>query len=140
VRTFCCIAAALILSSGTWASAQTQPGQTVQRTTKGQPDKDIRIGIYVNVQPDCSSGQLPSIRLMTPPTHGKVVVKKAKVGATNYKQCLALEVPGYVAVYHSVPTFRGRDAVTLEIKYPGGRIEVQEITVELGDFPSGDSV
>jgi hypothetical protein len=28
-------------------------------------------------------------------------VKKAQVSATNYKQCLALEVPAFVAFYRS---------------------------------------
>ena len=42
---------------------------------------------------DCTSGQLPTIRLANPPTAGKVVVKTAKAKATNYKACLALEVP-----------------------------------------------
>ncbi len=112
---------------------QTTKGQirTVERTTKGQPEKDIQVGLYVNVQPDCSSGPLPSIRLVRPPAHGKITVKKASVNATNYKQCLALQVPGFVAFYHSMPGYIGTDTVTLEIKFPAGRTEVQVITVEL---------
>jgi hypothetical protein len=45
------------------------------------------------VKPNCTSGPLPTIRLIGPPEHGKVSVKKVNVNATNYKQCLALEVP-----------------------------------------------
>ena len=52
------------------------------------------MGVYINVRPDCTSGPLPSIELTSPPENGKVTVKKAQVTATNYKQCLALEVPG----------------------------------------------
>lgn len=114
------------------ANAQAQ-AQTVQRTAKGQAGKDVQIGIFLNVQPDCSSGQLPTIRLQTPPAHGKVVVKKAKVSATNYKQCLALEVPGYVAVYRSAPDFSGDDLVTLVVSYAAGRTEIQQITVTIGE-------
>jgi hypothetical protein len=33
--------------------------------------------------------------------------------ATNYKQCLALEVPGFVAFYKSKPDFAGVDSATI---------------------------
>ena len=59
------------------------------------------------------------------------MVKSAKMKATNYKACLALEVPAYVAFYKSQPNFVGDDTLTIEIKYPGGRTEVQRITVEV---------
>jgi hypothetical protein len=116
------------------ASAQTQ---TVDSAVRGQTGKDIRVGVYVNVQPDCTSGQLPAIRLSIAPTHGKVTVKKAKVNTTNYKQCLALEVPGYVAFYKSQPDFSGDDVFVLEVKSPNGRTEVQRITVTIAAVNQG---
>jgi len=61
-----------------------------------------------------------------------VTVKKVNVTGTNYKNCLALQVPGYTAYYRSEPNFVGNDVVKLEIKYPAGRTEVQEITVQIG--------
>jgi hypothetical protein len=107
-------------------------GETVGRTVRGPSDKDIRVGLYINVQPDCSSGPLPTIRLVTPPSNGKVTVKRGNVRATNYKQCLALEVPGFIALYHSAPGFSGVDTLTIEVKYPGGRTETQRIMVTVG--------
>ena len=112
------------------ACAQEQT-QTVERTVKSAPNRDTQIGIYLNVLPDCSSGPLPTIRLVSPPSAGKVVVKSAKAKATNYKACLALEVPAYVAFYKSPPEFSGNDVLTIEIKYPGGRTEIQKITVNV---------
>jgi hypothetical protein len=79
--------------------------------------------------PDCTSG--PTIRLAIPPSSGKVVVKTAKVKATNYEACLALEVPAYAAFYKSPPEFLGDDVLTIEVKYPGGRTEIQKITVNV---------
>jgi hypothetical protein len=108
------------------AVAQSQP---IERQAKGPADKEIQIGAYVNVRPDCTSGPLPTIRLIGPPEHGKVSVKKVRVNATNYKQCLALEVPGYVAFYRALSGFAGTDVVTLEVRFPGGRTELQKITV-----------
>jgi hypothetical protein len=110
------------------AGAQTQ---TVERSVKTVPNKDTQIGVYLNVNPDCTSGPLPTIRLAAPPAAGKVVVKTANVKATNYKACLALEVPAYVAFYKSPPEFLGQDVLTIEVKYPGGRTEIQKITVNV---------
>jgi hypothetical protein len=113
--------------------------QVVEHTAKGLPDKDIRVGVYHNVLPDCSSGPLPTIRLVNPPSSGKLTVKKAKASATNYKQCLALEVPAYVAFYRSRPNFSGSDIMTVEVKYPGGRTELQKIIVTI-ESPAGKGI
>jgi hypothetical protein len=112
------------------APPQSQP-QLVERSVKAAPNKDTQIGVYINVLPDCTSGALPTIRLASPPSAGKVIVKSAKVKATNYKACLALEVPAYVALYKSPPEFLGDDVLTIEIKYAGGRTEIQKITVNV---------
>ncbi len=122
-------------ASGVWAQAP-----SIERAIKGPSGKNIQIGLYVNVRPDCTSGPLPTIRLSGPPEHGRVMVKKAKVSATNFKQCLALEVPGYVAFYQSRPDFAGVDALTLEVKFPGGRTEIQKITVTVGTPSTGQGV
>jgi hypothetical protein len=127
-------AALLILtaSTDTWAQVE-----VVDRTVSGQPDTDIRVGVYVNVKPDCTSGPLPSIRLMTPPENGKVTVKQGKVTGTNYKQCLALEVPAFIAFYRPRADFVGVDVLILEVKFPGGKTQVQKVSVTVGTGPGG---
>lgn len=123
------VSAALVGGMGAvWAQGAVQ---TVERSVKAAPNKDTQIGVYLNVLPDCTSGPLPTIRLASPPTSGKVVVKTAKVKATNYKACLALEVPAYVAFYKSPPDFLGNDVLTIEVRYLGGRTEIQKITVNV---------
>lgn len=130
---------ALALLSGLTGAASAQapvpvPGvTTVERSVRSLQNRDTQIGIYLNVLPDCSSGPLPTIRLVNPPTGGKVVVKTAKAKATNYKACLALEVPAYVAFYRSSPDFLGDDVLTIEVKYLGGRTEFQKITVKVSE-------
>src|SRR4029077_254675 len=122
---------AILVGSITTAVAQAPAETTVERSIKALPNKDTQIGVYINVQPDCTSGPLPTIRLVSPPASGKVVVKSAKIKATNYKACLALEVPAYVAFYKSPPEFLGDDVLTIEVKYAGGRTEIQKITVKV---------
>ena len=127
-------AVAVVLACSAPVSAQEE---AVNRTATGRPWADIRVGVYVNVKPDCSSGPLPSIRLISAPENGKVTVKQGKVTATNYKQCLALEVPGFIAFYRSRPDFSGVDVLTLEVKFPGGKTELQRISVTVGTGSSG---
>ncbi len=124
-------AAAIILAGVASPALAQEPSRTVERTVKSAPNRDTQIGVYVNVQPDCTSGPLPTIRLVSPPASGKVVVKSAKVKATNYKDCLALEVPAYIAFYKSTAGFLGNDVLTIEVKFAGGRTEIQKITVNV---------
>ena len=128
---------AFILARSTPAAAEVQ---TVSRTAKGQPNTDIRVGVYVNVKPDCTSGPLPSIQLTAPPENGKVTVKQGNVTATNYRQCLAIQVPAFVATYRSRPDFTGVDVFTLEVKFPGGRTEIQRISVTVGSGSPGRAI
>jgi hypothetical protein len=92
VRTFCgaILLTALAPAASAWAQAA-----TIERTVNAQADKDVRVGIYVNVQPDCSSGPLPTIRLTDPPTNGRVVVKRVKIGATITINALPCRCPAW---------------------------------------------
>ena len=62
------------------------------------------------------------------------------VTATNYKQCLALQVPAFVATYRSRPDFAGVDVFTLEVKFSGGRTEIQRISVTVGGGSPGRAI
>lgn len=124
-------AIALVLVGFTTSASAQEQSRVVERTVKSVPNKDTQIGVYINVQPDCTSGPLPTIRLVSPPASGKVVVKSGKVKATNYKACLALEVPGFVAFYKAPADFLGNDFLTIEVKYAGGRTEIQKISVNV---------
>lgn len=127
IRAIALTTALLAFPASSWAQST-----TVERNAQGLTAKDIRIGVYLNVQSDCTSGTLPAIRLVDPPANGTVNVKRGKVTATNYKQCMALEVPGFIAFYRSKADFTGTDVVTIEVKYPEGRTEIQRITVKVG--------
>jgi hypothetical protein len=108
------------------------PSTTVHRSAKGASGKDIQIGVYVNVLANCSSGPLPAIQMIVPPENGSATVKRAKVSLTNYKNCMALEVPAFIGVYRSKPDFTGSDHLTLSVSYPNGRTETQQITITVG--------
>lgn len=122
------------------APATPAPTTTVERSAKGPTAKSIQVGVYLNVQPDCTSGTLPALRLVASPANGTISIKRGKVTATNYKQCLALEVPGFIAFYQSKPDFVGIDTAIIEVKYPQGRTELQRITINVGTGPAGQKI
>jgi hypothetical protein len=53
--------------------------------------------------------------MVVPPENGSATVKRAKVSLTNYKNCMALEVPAFIGIYRSKPNFAGSDHLTLSV-------------------------
>ena len=131
-------AAACVCLSALVAHAE---ADTVERQVKAAPGRDVRVGIYTTIRPDCTSGPLPAIRLAAAPAHGAVTVKRATLKATNFKQCLATEVPAFVAFYRAAGDFSGNDEFALEIVLSGGRKQLQHFRVNVsGDAGAGQGI
>ncbi len=128
------LTAAVLCLTALTARAQ---GSVVERQVKAAAGRDARVGVYTDIKPDCTSGPLPAIRLVTPPAHGAVNVKRGTLKATNFKQCLATEVPAFVALYHGAAEFDGTDEFLLEITWPSGRKELQHFRVNVSAHPGG---
>jgi len=130
-----CLALAVLSLAGAAAYAQSE------REVKAVPGKDVRVGVYVNIRPDCTSGPLPAIRLALPAAHGAVTVKRATLKATNLKQCLATEVPALVAFYRAADGYNGADAFVLEINSAGGNRALQRFRVTVtGNTAGGQGI
>jgi len=121
------------------ASAQVVCAQAnlVERNVNASPGRDARVGIYTSIRPDCTSGPLPAIRLAAAPVHGTVTVKRATLKATNFKQCLAIDAPAFVAFYRAALGFTGADDFQLEVTFTGGRKEIQHFQVSVSNAPNG---
>jgi hypothetical protein len=122
------LAASLFCLATLTAAAQ---GNVVERQVKAAPGRDSRVAIYTDIKSDCTSGPLPAIRLVRAPGHGAVTVKRATLKATNFKQCLATEVPAFVAFYRAAAEYIGTDDFILEVSWPGGRKELQHFRVNV---------
>jgi hypothetical protein len=112
----------------------------VERTVKAAPGQNVRVGIYTSIRPDCTSGPLPAIRLARPPAHGVVSVKRAMLKATNVKQCLAIDVPAFVAFYRAAQDFSGADEFQLEVTFSGGSKELQNFHVSAAGPNGGQGI
>jgi len=120
-----------------WCVLTAHAQELVQRDVKAQPGRDVRVGIYTNIRPDCTSGPLPAIRLATAPQHRTVTVKRGMLKATNVKQCLATDVPAFVAFYRAATDFTGADEFQLEISSAGGRKQIEHFQVSVTTAPGG---
>jgi hypothetical protein len=112
----------------------------LDRHFKGKSGRDINVGIFASMKPDCTPGTLPIVRLAVSPLHGKIVLKKGKLHATNFKQCLSTDLPAFVALYRSVPGFVGQDVLTLEIISTNGKKQFQRITITVGKSGSETAI
>jgi len=130
------VAAALSLSPAPLAAQTAAP----ERTVKAQSGRDVRVAVFASMKPDCTPGRLPTVRLKETPTNGTVTVKQGRLRATNIKQCLAAEVPAFIAVYRSSPGFEGNDALTLEVTHADGKTQLQRIQVTVEKPPVGQSL
>jgi hypothetical protein len=125
-------AAGLLLASSLVSVGQTR---TINRQFTGTSQADINVGIFASIRKNCTAGPPPTIRLATAPAHGKLTVKQGHVRATNLRQCLATDLPAFVAFYRANSDFVGRDAFTLEVVSANGKTELQNITVVIS--PAG---
>lgn len=119
------------------ASAETA---AVERNVKAQSGRDVRVAVFVSLKSDCTSGPLPTVRLKDRPANGVITVKQGRLRATNFKHCLAAEVPAFVAIYRSSPGFAGSDQLTLEVVNANGKTQLQRIQVTVEKPPVGQSL
>lgn len=110
--------------------------QPAEREIKAQAGRAVRVGVYTNIRADCTTGPLPTIRLSSPPVHGTVSVKRGSLKATNIKQCLAIEVPAFVAFYRAPAEFSGTDVFELEVTMPGGDKHLVRFRAVVSQAPS----
>lgn len=133
---------AIVFLSAAPLNAQPAPNESSvsPRNVKAQSGRDVRVAVFASVKSDCTPGPLPTVRLKETPKNGTVTVRQGRMRATNLKQCLAVEVPAFIAVYRSRPDFSGSDELTLEVVNAGGKIQLQRIQVTVEKAPVGQSL
>ncbi len=132
----CIWLAVALLPAGPVHEARAQ-ANSVDREIVAMPGRDVRVGVFTSIKADCTSGPLPAIRLAAAPAHGAVTVKRGTLKATNFKQCLATEVPAFVVFYRAAQDYNGADAFDLAISFGAGRTQLQHIRVNVTSNPNG---
>ena len=134
-------AAALVLAcslvlQGAGALAQTNSAHRSADAVAGKPH---RIGAYGNVQKDCTSGPLPTIRVLTPPKHGELNVRSGKLKAGRISRCPKLEATAQGIFYKASPTYKGADEVSDEVRSASGKVESHTVRITVKDATPADA-
>jgi hypothetical protein len=125
-------AAALLFCAG----AAYSQDNSIDREIKAARGREVRVGIHSSIRPDCTAGPLPAIRLAVAPEHGTVTVRRAMLKATNVKQCLAVDVPAFVAFYRAGQDLKSDDRFELEVSFAAGRKQLQRFHVSISNAPN----
>jgi hypothetical protein len=134
-------AAALVLACslvlpGAAALAQTN---SAHRSTDVVAGKSHRLGVYGNVQKDCTSGPLPTVRVVTPPKHGELNVRSGKLKAGRISRCPKLEATAQGVFYKANLTYKGADEVSYEVKSASGKLESHTVRITVKDATPADA-
>src|SRR5712691_3943905 len=119
------------------ASTVYSQDNSIDREIKAAPGREVRVGVYTSIRPDCTAGPLPAIRLAVAPEHRTVTVRRAMLKATNLKQCLAVEAPAFVAFYRASQDLKSDDRFELEVSFAAGGKQLQRFHVNISNAPNG---
>ena len=129
------LACSLVLP-GAAALAQTS---SAQRSTDVVVGKSHRLGVYGNVQKDCTSGPLPTVRVVTPPKHGELNVRSGKLKAGRISRCPKLEATAQGVFYKPNPAYKGADEVSYEVKSASGKVENHIVRITVKEATPADA-
>ena len=129
------VLAGALLMSAPPALAQTN---TAHRSTDVAAGKPHRLGVYGNVQRDCTSGPLPTVRVVTPPKHGELNVRSGKLKAGRISRCPKLEATAQGVFYKPNPSYKGADEISYEVKSASGKIERHAVRITVKEATPAD--
>jgi hypothetical protein len=115
------VGAALAQSNSAFRSAEVVAG------------KQERLGVYGNVGKDCTSGPLPTIRVVTPPKHGELNVRSGKLKAGRISRCPKLEATAQGVFYKANPAYKGNDEIGYEVRSASGKVESHTVRITVKD-------
>jgi hypothetical protein len=118
-------ASALICSLILSATAALAQSNSAHRSADVVAGKSHRLGVYGNVQKDCTSGPLPTVRVMTAPKHGELNVRSGKLKAGRISRCPKLEATAQGVFYKANPTYKGAD----EVRPASGKVESHTVRI-----------
>jgi hypothetical protein len=103
-------------------SPKPAPSEFSRAAAAGHP---VRIGILVNIDPDCSSSPFASVRMVEEPKHGEATLKE-DTAFTNFAkenprfECNKQKSNVTAVFYRGEDGYTGKDAVTVEVVYSDG--------------------
>jgi hypothetical protein len=122
-----------------FAAAALAQSNSAYRSADAVAGKLHRLGVYGTVQKDCTSGPLPTIRVVTPPKHGELNVRSGKLKAGRISRCPKLEATAQGIFYKPNPTYKGADEVSYEVKSASGKVESHTVRITVKEATPADA-
>src|SRR5207244_2879202 len=113
------------------ASAQTN---SVYRSANAMSGKLQRIGMYGNLNKDCSSGTLPEVTVVMPPKHGTLSVRIGKTKTKSGTRCPNVDAAARGVFYVSESSYTGTDEVSYEVRLEG-RVQAHTVRINITRQP-----
>jgi hypothetical protein len=129
------LAGSLAIPAGV-ASAQSNSAYRSADTVAGKAE---RLGVYGNVQKDCTSGPLSTVRVVTPPKHGELNVRSGTLKVGRITRCPKLAPTAQGIFYKATPGYKGSDEVSYEVRSASGKVEAHTVRITVKDTSPADA-
>ena len=126
-------AAASLAAGPAWSQA------AVTRNATVQPGKPARLAVVTALKRDCSVGELGSLRVVTPPKNGSLVVRSDKLKTPASFRCPNVETPVQALFYQPKANFSGTDEVAYETRTAEGQTQSFTVRINVSAKPDGKS-
>jgi hypothetical protein len=92
------------------------------------------IDYYMALNADCSPAGMPTVRIATPPTHGRLAAETGEAHSSYDKTdprsaCNAKNAPAMILSYMPEAGYRGRDTATVEILFGVGSLRTYDYNI-----------
>ena len=133
------VAAAALGARALPAGAALAQSDSAFRSAEVVAGKQERLGVYGNVGKDCTSGPLPTIRVVTPPKHGELNVRSGKLKAGRISRCPKLEATARGVFYKANAAFKGTDEIAYEVRSVSGKVESHTVRITVKEASTADA-
>lgn len=127
------LALSVLAAGAGFASAQTA------RTATIQPGKPARIAVVTALKNDCSVGAIGSIRVITAPRSGSIVVRGGELTTPASFRCPNKKTPVQALFYEPNRNFQGTDEISYETKNTDGVTETVTLKINVTSKPAPKS-
>ena len=130
-------ALAVLTMAAALAAAPALAQTGTQRSTSVEKGKPLRIAVITALKKDCSTGDVGTIRVITPPKNGQFAIRSGKVKTPASFRCPNVETPSQQLFYQSRANFAGVEEVSYETRTSDGLTETFTVKITVTDKPGG---
>ncbi|MDB5591765.1 4-aminobutyrate aminotransferase [Enterovirga sp.] len=126
----------LALSTLAFAASLGSAAAQTARTATIQPGKPARVAVVTALKRDCSLGEVGSIRVVTAPKNGSLVVRGGKLKTPANFRCPSVETPVQALFYEPNRNYQGADEIAYETRSTDGSVQSFTLKITVTSKPA----